>query len=191
MRKTYAIKLRGARRPTAITVLAATLLFGAACGDDQPSAQDLADEARETAKEADERTEGIQEGIEEGAEDVQDVGEDIADGQDANKLALEVSETKVEGDTAVLTMRVGGITIVAPDGDTSGKSGHFHVFIDREPLKEGETIPKEAGIVHSADNPIRVPGLSPGKHELTVVVGDGNHQRIHGDIEAETTVTIS
>lgn len=180
MRKTYALAL-----------LLVALLVGAACGNDQPSAQDVANEARETAAEADQRTEGLQEGAEDLAEGAQDVAEDVADGEDANKLDLEIVETKVEGDTAVLTMKVGGVTIVAADGDTSGKSGHFHVFIDREPVKEGEPIAKEDGIVHSAENPIRVPGLTPGEHELTVVLGDGNHTRIHGDVEADTMVTIA
>lgn len=173
-----------------ILILVLALLLGAACGNDQPSGQDVVDEARETADQVDERTEGLQEGAEDVAEGAQDVGEDIADGPDANKVDLEIVETKVEGDAAVLTMKVGGVTIVAANGDTSGKSGHFHVFIDREPLKEGETIPKEDGIVHSADNPIRVPGLSPGEHDLTVVLGDGNHTRIHGDLEADAMVTI-
>lgn len=179
------------RKTQLLAMLAAALLLGAACGNDQPSAQDLTDEARETADQVDERTEGLQEGAEDVAEGAQDVAEDVADGEDSNKLDLEISETKVEGDTAVLTMKVGGVTIVAADGDTSGNSGHYHVFIDREPVKEGEVIPKEAGIVHSADNPIRVPGLSPGEHELTVVLGDGNHTRIHGDVEADTMVTIA
>lgn len=179
MRKTYAIAM-----------LAVALLIGA-CGNDQPSAQDLADEVRETASEVDERTEGIQEAGGDLVEGAQEVGEDIADGPDANKLNLEVAETKVEGDTAVLTMKVGGITIVEANGDTSGKTAHYHVFIDRKPTKEGDVIPSEKGIVHSADNPIRVTGLSPGRHELTVVFGDGNHTRIHGGIEATTTVTIA
>jgi hypothetical protein len=68
--------------------------------------------------------------------------------------------------------------IVKADGDTSGNSGHFHVFIDRAPVKVGEAIPKEKGIVHSADNPIVVPGLTVGEHTLTVVLGDGTHTRI-------------
>lgn len=178
------------RKPYLVALLVIAL-FGAACGNDQPSGQDVVDEARETADQVDERTEGLQEGAEDVAEDVQDVGEDIADGEDTNKVDLEIVETKVDGDTAVLTMKVGGVTIVGANGDTSGKSGHFHVFIDREPVKEGETIPTEQGIVHSADNPIRVPGLSPGEHDLKVVLGDGTHKRIRGDLEADTMVTIA
>lgn len=177
-------------KPLVIIALALSLALGTACGNDQPSGQDVVDEARETADQVDERTEGIQEGIEEGAEEAQDVAEDVGDGEDSNKVDLEIAETKVEGDTAVLTMKVGGVTIVAANGDTSGKSGHYHVFIDREPVKEGETIAKEDGIVHSADNPIRVTGLTPGKHELIVVLGDGNHTRIKGDLQADATVTI-
>ena len=177
-------------RKAHLVLLALIALFAGACGNDQPSAQDVADEARETAQDVDERTEGIQQGAEDLAEEGKDVAEDVADGEDANKVDLEIVEAKVEGDAAVLTMKVGGVTIVAADGDTSGDSGHFHVFIDREPVAEGETIPKEDGIVHSAENPIRVPGLSKGEHELTVVLGDGNHSRIHGDVEADTMVTI-
>lgn len=177
-----------------IALLATAALFGAACGEDDPTlgdvasegaenALDAADQARETAEDAGDKAEEV-------AEAADEVADDVGDGPDANRVDLDIVETKVEGDTAVLTMKVGGVTIVAANGDTSGKSGHFHVFIDRAPLKEGEVIPKEAGIVHSADNPIRVPGLTPGKHEITVVLGDGNHQRIRGDLEAKTTVTI-
>ncbi len=169
-------------------LLASVALLGGACGEDDPTPGDVASEGAEDALDAADKA---QETADEAAERADEVADDIADGPDADRLDVDIVETKVEGDTAVLTMKVGGITIVAPDGDTSGKSGHFHVFIDREPLKEGETIPKEEGIVHSADNPIRVTGLSPGEHELTVVLGDGTHKRIHGEIEATTEVTIA
>ena len=178
-----------------LIALLSIALVGAACGEEDPTVGDVAsegaenlgdaaDQAKETADEAGEK-------LEEGAEAADELADDVADGPDANRLDLDIVETKVEGDTAVLTMKVSGITIVAADGDTSGKSGHFHVFVDREPVKEGETIPKVDGIVHSADNPIRIPGLSPGEHDITVVLGDGNHTRIHAEVEAETMVTIA
>jgi hypothetical protein len=83
----------------------------------------------------------------------------------------------IDGNVVTLAVQT-AFPIVKADNDTSGHSGHFHVFVDRAPVKVGETIPKEKGIVHSADNPIVVPGLTMGDHTLTVVLGDGAHTRI-------------
>ena len=96
----------------------------------------------------------------------------------------------IKGNVVDLEIKVTGINIVKADGDTSGKSGHFHVFIDRDPVAVGEVIPKEAGIVHSADNPIRITGLTKGEHEFTVVVGDGAHKRIALPDDAEPAATV-
>jgi uncharacterized protein DUF4399 len=84
---------------------------------------------------------------------------------------------RIAGNVVLLQMQT-TMTIMKADGDTSGKTGHFHVFIDRPPVKIGAAIPKEKGIIHSADNPIVVPGLTKGMHTLTVVLGNGNHVRI-------------
>ena len=46
----------------------------------------------------------------------------------------------------------------------------------------------ERGILHSAESLIRVPGLTMGRHKLTVVLGDGAHNRIGepiADVEVE------
>jgi hypothetical protein len=96
----------------------------------------------------------------------------------------------VEGNVVTMKATVTGIEIVKADGDTSGDSGHFHVFIDRDPVDVGEVIPKEAGIVHTADNPIKVYGLSIGEHTLTVVIGDGTHKRFGEDLEQSATVDV-
>lgn len=104
-------------------------------------------------------------------------------------IASPATGTSVKGNVVSLDMTVGGVTIVKADGDTSGKTGHFHVFIDREPLAAGQTIPKEAGIVHSADDPIKLTGLAVGEHALTVVLGDGTHARI-GNASAKVTVKV-
>lgn len=98
--------------------------------------------------------------------------------------------TVLKGNVARLEVSAEGIQIVKADGDTSGRSGHFHVFIDRDPVAPGAVIPKEAGIVHTAENPITLPGLGVGEHRLTVVLGDGVHRRL-GDAQAETTVKVT
>jgi hypothetical protein len=95
----------------------------------------------------------------------------------------------IEGNTVSLAIKASGVTIQKADGDTSGKTGHFHVFIDTDPVAPGEAIGKTPQIVHSADNPIVVPGLTVGEHTFTVVYGDGAHNRI-GDVSDKVTVHV-
>jgi len=110
---------------------------------------------------------------------------------DARSLSIvaPAAGTSVKGNVVSLDLQSTGLTIVKADGDTSGRSGHYHVFIDRDPLAPGAAIPVEAGVVHSADDPVVLSGLAVGTHRLTVVVGDGTHKRL-GSTAAETTVTV-
>jgi hypothetical protein len=97
--------------------------------------------------------------------------------------------TEVKGNVVVLDLSVEGVTIQPANGDTSGKTGHFHVFVDRTPVPFGQVIPKEPGIIHTTDNPVTVAGLSPGKHKLAVAIGDGTHRSIsHTPAELDVTV---
>lgn len=95
----------------------------------------------------------------------------------------------VEGNVVDLDVAAGGMHITTPDGNTSGRSGHYHVFIDRDPVAPGEPIPTAPDIVHSADDPIRIAGLTPGPHRFTVVLGDGTHRRV-GRASASTEVEV-
>jgi hypothetical protein len=97
--------------------------------------------------------------------------------------------TSVKGNVVVLDLETDAVEIVKADGDTSGESGHFHVFIDKEPVAPGATIEKVPGIVHSTENPLRLTGLTPGKHTFVVVLGDGAHQRI-GSAQDSVEVTV-
>ena len=93
-------------------------------------------------------------------------------------ISAPASGATVRGNVLTLDLKATGVDIVKADGDTSGKTGHFHVFIDKKPVAVGETIPKGPGIVHSADNPVKIYGLTPGKHTAVVVIGDGTHKRM-------------
>jgi hypothetical protein len=95
----------------------------------------------------------------------------------------------IKGNVVTLDVEPRDIAIVKPDGDTSGRTGHYHVFIDRDAVAPGEVIPREAGVVHTADDPITITGLAPGSHRLVVVYGNGVHARI-GTAEAERTVLV-
>lgn len=180
--------------PRLCLVLVATLLLAGACGgdDQQPTAKEVAAEAAEqTEKAADKTADAAKDAAERGKE----VAEDVADGPDVDAPSVEITSPEdgasVAGGTVELKILVTGITIVAADGDSSGKTGHFHVFVDREPMGVGEVMPKDADIVHSAANPVVISGLTPGTHELTVVLGDGNHRRIAAEALDQLTVTVT
>ncbi|HEX9315509.1 MAG TPA: DUF4399 domain-containing protein, partial [Actinomycetota bacterium] len=106
------------------------------------------------------------------------------------RLSTAPTATVVSGDTATIALDVSGIKIVAPDSDTSGKTGHFHVFIDKDPVPAGTVIPHAPGIVDTEENPIYVTGLTDGDHKLVIVLGDGVHRRI-GDSEVTKSIKIT
>jgi hypothetical protein len=113
-------------------------------------------------------------------------------GGDAPTLSIKSpkQDAHIDGNVVNLALDVSGIDIVKADGDTSGDSGHFHVFIDTEPVAAGEAVPVgDPKIVHSADNPVVIPGLSIGDHTFTVVLGDGAHNRI-GDASDSVAVHV-
>jgi hypothetical protein len=95
----------------------------------------------------------------------------------------------VQGNVVTLDVEPRDIAIVKADGDTSGRTGHYHVFIDRDPVAPGAAIPTEAGIIHTTDDPITITGLTPGTHRFVVVYGNGAHARI-GTAAAERTVKV-
>jgi hypothetical protein len=98
--------------------------------------------------------------------------------------------TNIKGNVVTLAVESPGIEIKKADGDTSGRTGHYHVFIDGDPVAPGEVIAKGPGIVHSADNPIVIYGLTAGSHKLTVVLGNGAHARI-GSSKSTVTVVVA
>lgn len=89
-----------------------------------------------------------------------------------------VNGSRIEGNVVELQVEAQGIDIVPADGDISGETGHFHVFVDQSAVATGETIQFGPGIIHFSGNTVKVPGLSIGRHTLTVVLGGGTHTRI-------------
>ncbi|MFN2610140.1 MAG: DUF4399 domain-containing protein [Actinomycetota bacterium] len=89
----------------------------------------------------------------------------------------------IAGNTVELGVEHAGVRLAKADGDTSGASGHFHVFIDRDAVPVGAVIPKSNDILHTTDDPMVITGLSIGVHTLTVVFGDGAHTRITDAID--------
>jgi hypothetical protein len=94
------------------------------------------------------------------------------------RLRAPATGSVIRGNVVTLKVAAAGIRIVKADGDASGRTGHFHVFIDRKPVAPGQVIPKAPNIIHTAVTPIMLTGLSIGHHQIFVVLGDGTHRRI-------------
>jgi len=96
------------------------------------------------------------------------------------------------GQPVPVTIKVEGIKLVKADGDKSGRTGHLHLFIDRDPTPAGQPIPTgQADIIHSAATEVPVPNLAAGKHTIWVVAGDGTHTPLSPAAQDKVTVTVS
>jgi hypothetical protein len=79
----------------------------------------------------------------------------------------------------MLDVRASGIEVAAASLGIAG-AAHFHAFVDRDAVAEGEIIPSGAGIFHFVEGPLEVVPLDSGEHAITVVLGDNEHRRLDG-----------
>lgn len=109
-------------------------------------------------------------------------------------LSVEITSpengAQVGGNVLLLAVESDGIDIIEPEGDVSGETGHYHAFIDRDPVATGETITEGPGVLHFTDDSVSIPGLSIGKHKVTVVLADGSEARI-GRVSAVLEVEVT
>ncbi|MGI8683724.1 MAG: DUF4399 domain-containing protein [Acidimicrobiales bacterium] len=106
------------------------------------------------------------------------------------KIAGIPDDGRLVGNVAKLELSGAGLEIVEPDGDTSGRTGHYVVFVDREPVALGARIPEERDVVETSEPEVTIPGFTAGAHKMSLVLADGDHRRIGTKAAvAEFTVT--
>ncbi|HEX2698698.1 MAG TPA: DUF4399 domain-containing protein [Acidimicrobiales bacterium] len=106
------------------------------------------------------------------------------------KVAGIPDDGRLVGNTVEIKLSGAGVEIVEPDGDTSGKTGHYVVFVDRDPVALGAKIPGERDAVESSEAKVMLTGFTTGAHALSVVLADGAHRRI-GTHAAEADFTVT
>ena len=81
---------------------------------------------------------------------------------------------------------------VAPAGIDFPNAGHFHLFIDAEPLAPGTVIPTDAQHLHYGKGQIEATiELPKGRHVLRAVLGDAQHRVISEQlVSAPVTITV-
>lgn len=80
---------------------------------------------------------------------------------------------EVDGETVTVMVEAKGFVIEFDRLDTSGRTAHVHLFVDRDPPNSGDVVALgEDSIVHSTTDTLVVT-LDPGDHVLWVVAADG------------------
>ncbi len=96
---------------------------------------------------------------------------------------------------AALDVAVEGVTLAPAASDHSfkaGTHGHLHVLVDREPPAAGQPIPSgDPDVVHTADEHVLLPKLSPGSHTVWVVLGYADHTPFDPAVADRVTFTVS
>ncbi|MEK6579710.1 MAG: DUF4399 domain-containing protein [Bdellovibrionota bacterium] len=78
-----------------------------------------------------------------------------------------------------------------PAGDMTKKTGHFHILIDDAVTPKKMPIPKDATHIHygkaQTEGQLK---LAPGKHKLTLLLGDGAHLSYGSKMSSTITVEV-
>lgn len=115
-----------------------------------------------------------------GGDESADAARDLRRRTAGEKLAVKgiPEDGNVAGNVVELELSGAGLEIVEPDGDTSGTSGHYVVFVDREPVALGEKVPEDRDVVEATESMVSVTGLTVGPHKVAVALADGARRRI-------------
>jgi hypothetical protein len=110
------------------------------------------------------------------------------------KMAHVVFVAPKDGDTVAkeftAKFKVDGMK-VAPAGDMSPGSGHFHVLIDTPVIAKGQVIPTDDKHMHFGKAQMEAKmKLTPGKHTLTLLLADGAHRSYGEEMSHTITVTV-
>jgi len=83
------------------------------------------------------------------------------------------AEATIDGNAVTVEVVVRGFEVAFVSGDTSGETGHLHLYIDRDPPAPGDVVPfGPTYVIHSLDTTLSV-ALQPGEHTVWVVAADG------------------
>jgi hypothetical protein len=107
-------------------------------------------------------------------------------------LQARAAATAVEGDPWTIDVGAQGVRLVKADGDTSGRTGHLHFFIDGALPPPDVAIPEDAeNVVHTEQTEVPLTGLAAGDHVVWIVLGDGAHRPFYPYVADVVRVTIT
>lgn len=80
---------------------------------------------------------------------------------------------------------------VAPAGEITPGTGHFHIIIDEPAVAEGVVVGMDDKHIHYGKGQTEADlTLKPGKHKLTLQFADGAHRAYGANLSQTITVTV-
>lgn len=80
---------------------------------------------------------------------------------------------------------------VKPAGDMTARTGHHHLIINGDSLKEGESIPFDEKHLHFGKGQTETDlTLPPGKYKLTMQFANGAHQSYGAPLSKTINITV-
>lgn len=89
-----------------------------------------------------------------------------------------------------LSVTTYGVTVADIPSDTSGKTAHYFVLVDRPMPKPGTVLAAGHGLIETTGSLVPIPPLSAGAHTLRVVLVDGAARTLSPLSAAEVTVSV-
>jgi hypothetical protein len=80
---------------------------------------------------------------------------------------------------------------VKPAGDMTANTGHHHLLINAEPVKQGESVPFDAQHLHFGKGQTETEvKLAPGTYVLTMQFANGAHQSYGPPMSQSIKITV-
>jgi hypothetical protein len=93
-----------------------------------------------------------------------------------------------------VTVDITGVT-VKPASAGDPDAYHYHLFVDVDPatvVQPGQPIPTgQANIIHTADQTVNLPDLTPGPHTVYAVLTKTNHVPLNPSVQDKVQFTVA
>jgi hypothetical protein len=103
---------------------------------------------------------------------------------------LSPAEGATVGPTFDLRLDVRGFTLVEPNGNLDGTSGHLYVIVDGPPPPSNQLVRPGSGPVRLVGERMTIRNLAPGRHRILVIGANGYTVPFDPPVRATRTVTV-
>jgi Domain of unknown function (DUF4399)/Family of unknown function (DUF6130) len=115
----------------------------------------------------------------------------VTENPDAIRITSPENCDVMTGPDVEIAWEAPGLTIIPAAEAKTDTDLHAHFIVDNAyTIVEGDPLPDQDGVIHTADNPATIEGLAPGEHTIQLVIGDPGHIPVAGLARPVVTVIV-